>query len=213
MSQSRNIPVFPLGLVLYPKELLPLHIFEDRYREMIAYCLDEKAPFGVLLMQEGKMADVGCEAVIDRVVTTYDDGRMDIIVEGTERFRVTDLQSSKSYMTADVEGINEPDEPIQFETRERVITQHMRLLELAGRKVRPNIYQNLDGISFFIAHNVGLSSEQKQQVLEMLTENERIGYLASHLETLIPKVEEYEDVRKKVQSNGHFKDFPPPEEE
>ena len=55
----------------------------------------------------------------------------------------------------------------------------------------------------------GLSPEQKQQVLEMLTENERIGYLASHLETLIPKVEEYEDVRKKVQSNGHFKDFPP----
>jgi len=209
MSEPKNIPVFPLGLVLYPKELLPLHIFEDRYREMIAYCLDEKASFGVLLMQDGKMANVGCEAVIDRVVTTYEDGRMDIIVEGTQRFKVRDLQSSKSYMTADIEEIEEPQEPIQVETRERVITQHMRLLELAGRKVRPNIYQNLDGISFFIAHNVGLSSEQKQQVLEMLTENERIVYLASHLETLIPKVEEYEDVRKKVQSNGHFKDFPP----
>ncbi|MBX2820400.1 MAG: LON peptidase substrate-binding domain-containing protein [Rhodothermaceae bacterium] len=209
MSEPKNIPVFPLGLVLYPKELLPLHIFEDRYREMISYCLDEEAAFGVLLMQDGKMANVGCEAVIDRVVTTYEDGRMDIIVEGTQRFKVRDLQSSKSYMTADIEGIEEPEEPIQVETRERVITQHMRLLELAGRKVRPNIYQNLDGISFFIAHNVGLSSEQKQQVLEMLTENERIVFLASHLETLIPKVEEYEDVRKKVQSNGHFKDFPP----
>ena len=209
MSEPKNIPVFPLGLVLYPKELLPLHIFEDRYREMIAYCLNEEASFGVLLMQEGKMANVGCEAVIDRVVTTYEDGRMDIIVEGTQRFKVRDLQSSKSYMTADIEKIEEPQEPIQVETRERVITQHMRLLELAGRKVRPNIYQDLDGISFFIAHNVGLSSEQKQQVLEMLTENERIVYLASHLETLIPKVEEYEDVRKKVQSNGHFKDFPP----
>ena len=209
MSEPKNIPVFPLGLVLYPKELLPLHIFEDRYREMIAYCLNEEASFGVLLMQDGKMANVGCEAVIDRVVTTYEDGRMDIIVEGTQRFKVRDLQSSKSYMTADIEKIEEPQEPIQVETRERVITQHMRLLELAGRRVRPNIYQNLDGISFFIAHNVGLSSEQKQQVLEMLTENERIVYLASHLETLIPKVEEYEDVRKKVQSNGHFKDFPP----
>ena len=209
MSQPRNIPVFPLGLVLYPKELLPLHIFEERYKEMVTYCLDEKTPFGVLLTQEGKMANVGCEAVIDRVVTTYEDGRMDIIVEGTNRFRVRDLQSSNSYMTADVDEIKEPDEPVQFETRERVITQHMRLLELAGRKVRPTIYQNLDGISFFIAHNVGLSSEQKQQVLEMLTENERIVYLASHLESLIPKVEEYEDVRKKVQSNGHFKDFPP----
>ena len=176
---------------------------------MIAYCLDEEASFGILLSQEGKMAQVGCEAVIDRVVSTYEDGRMDIIVEGTQRFRVHDLQSSKSYMTADVDAIEEPEEPVQFETRERVITQHMRLLELAGRRVRPSIYQNLDGISFFIAHNVGLSSDQKQQVLEMLTENERIVFLASHLESLIPKVEEYEDVRKKVQSNGHFKDFPP----
>ena len=161
MAQPRNIPVFPLGLVLYPKELLPLHIFEDRYKEMISYCLDEEASFGVLLMQEGKMANIGCEAVIDRVVTTYEDGRMDIIVEGTQRFRVTDLQSSKSYMTADVDEIQEPEEPIQIETRERVITQHMRLLELAGRKVRPTIYQNLEGISFFIAHNVGSEPRAK----------------------------------------------------
>lgn len=209
MAQPKNIPVFPLGLVLYPKELLPLHIFEERYREMIAFCLDEEASFGVLLMQEGKMADVGCEAKIDRVVTTYEDGRMDIIVEGTQRFRVRELQSTKSYMTATIDEIREPDEPVKVDTRERVITQHMRLLELAGRKVRPTIYQNLDGISFFIAHNVGLSFEQKQKVLEMLTENERIVYLATHLESLIPKVEQYEDVRKKVQSNGHFKDFPP----
>ena len=209
MSDSKNIPVFPLGLVLYPRELLPLHIFEDRYREMIAFCLEKEEPFGVLLIQEGKMAQIGCEAMIDRVVTRYDDGRMDIIVEGTERFKVKDLQSIHSYMTADVDKIEEPDIPVQVETRERVITQHMRLLELAGRKVQPTIYQNLDGISFFIAHNVGLSPEQKQEVLEMLTENERIVYLAAHLETLIPKVEQYEDVRKKVQSNGHFKDYPP----
>ena len=209
MPDRKNIPVFPLGLVLYPKELLPLHIFEDRYRKMIAYCLEEGAPFGILLIQEGKMASVGCEAVIDRVVTTYDDGRMDIIVEGTSRFKVVDLQSTETYMTADIDQIQEPDVPVQVETRERVITQHMRLLELAGRKVRPTIYQNLEGISFFIAHNVGLSADQKQKVLEMLTENERIVYLASHLESLIPKVEQYEDVRKKVQSNGHFKDYPP----
>ena len=209
MSEPKRIPIFPLGLVLYPKELLPLHIFENKYREMIAYCLEEESAFGILLLQEGKLASVGSEAVIDRVINTYEDGRMDIIVEGAHRFRVKELFNEYSYITASVEPITEPEEPVQFEARERVITQHMRLLELAGRKVRPTIYQDLEGISFFIAHNAGLNAEQKQKVLEMVTENERITFLADHLESLIPKVEEYEDVRKKVQSNGHFKDYPP----
>lgn len=208
MPRINTIPVFPLELVLYPNEQLPLHIFEQRYRDMVAYCLETESPFGILLAREEKIADVGCTAKIDRIVTTYDDGRMDILVQGLRRFRVDGLDDSESYTIANVEYIEEPDEPLRVDLRERVITQHMRLLELAGRKVRPNIYQDLDGISFFIAHNVGLSPDQKQEILELLTENERIHYLTEHLEMLIPRVEQFEDVRKKVQSNGHFKDFP-----
>lgn len=208
MPDQNTIPVFPLELVLYPGEQLPLHIFEDRYREMVSHCLEEEGPFGVILIQDGKMADVGCTAYIEQVVTTYKDGRMDIIAHGVQRFRVSQLFEKESYMTAEVAYLKEPDEPIRVDLRERVITQHMRLLELAGRKVRPSTYQNIDGISYFIAHNAGLSIEQKQEVLEMITENERIDFLTRHLEALLPRVEEFEDVRKKVQSNGHFKDFP-----
>ncbi len=184
MSDTHIIPVFPLGLVLYPGEQLPLHIFEARYREMVAYCLETSTVFGVLLAQEGKMAEVGCTANIEQVVNTYADGRMDILVVGRRRFRVLGLFNKESYMTANVTDIEEPEEPVRIDLRERVITQHMRLLELAGRKVRPTIYQDLEGISFFIAHNVGLNPEQKQEVLELLTENERITYLAEHLEML-----------------------------
>lgn len=208
MPDLETIPLFPLELVLYPSEQLPLHIFEDRYREMIAKCLDEEQAFGVILMNEGKIAQVGCTAHITQVVTTYADGRMDIIVHGVQRFKVSQFMDQLAYMTADVEYLKEPDEPIRVDLRERVITQHMRLLELAGRKVRPSTYQDLDGISYFIAHNAGLKPEQKQEVLELISENERIHYLTQHLEMLIPRVEEFEDVRKKVQSNGHFKDFP-----
>ena len=208
MPKIYTIPVFPLDLVLYPNEQMPLHIFEQRYRDMIAYCLETESPFGVLLSKEGKTADIGCTAKIERVVNTYEDGRMDILVNGVKRFRVDGLDESETYMIANVEYIEEPEEPLRVDLRERVITQHMRLLELAGRRVRPTIYQNLDGVSFFIAHNVGLNPEQKQEVLELLTENERIHYLTEHLEMLIPRVEQFEDVRKKVQSNGHFKDFP-----
>jgi ATP-dependent Lon protease len=208
MSDTYIIPVFPLGLVLYPGEQLPLHIFEMRYRDMVTHCLESSTSFGILLSQEGKMAEVGCTALIERVVNTYADGRMDILIVGERRFKVLGLFNKESYLTANVSAIEEPKEPIRVDLRERVITQHMRLLELAGRKVRPTIYQDLNGISFFIAHNVGLNPDQKQEILELLTENERITYLADHLEMLIPRIEQFEDVRKKVQSNGHFKDFP-----
>lgn len=209
MSDTFTIPIFPLELVLYPNEQLPLHIFEDRYRTMVSHCLNEEEPFGVILINEGKIAEVGCTAHIEQVVTTYSDGRMDIIVHGVQRFRVSEVFEKHAYMTADVAYVREPDEPVRVDLRERVITQHMRLLELAGRKVRPSTYQNLEGISYFIAHNAGLKPDQKQEILELISENERISYLTEHLEMLIPRVEEFEGVRKKVQSNGHFKDFPP----
>lgn len=209
MAKPVNIPLFPLGLVLYPGEQLPLHIFEQRYKEMIADCLKHEKNFGVLFLHESKMAEVGCTARVEEVVRNYEDGRLDILVIGESRFRVDSLLQEKAYLTGSVELIVEPKEPAQVDLRERVITQHMRLLELAGRKVRPYLYQQDTGVSYFIAHNSGLNPDQKQEVLELLTENERNNYLVSHLETLLPRVEQFEDVRRRVQSNGHFKDFPP----
>jgi ATP-dependent Lon protease len=211
MAKAYTLPLFPLGMVLYPAEQTTLHIFEIRYREMVADCLAKESPFGVLYTNEGKMAQIGCTARITAVPTRYEDGRMDIVVTGERRFRVIELMEAHSYLTAKVETVIEPDEPLQVDLRERVITQHMRLLELAGRTVRPYLYQNDDGVSYFIAHNSGLDLDQKQGVLEMLTENERIRFLTRHLEALIPQVEQVEDVRRRVQSNGHFKDFPPGE--
>jgi Lon protease-like protein len=209
MPVLTDLPLFPLGLVLYPNERLPLHIFEPRYKEMIRYCLDEDAPFGIALFNDGKLADMGCTARIAEVVTRYEDGRLDIAVRGEVRFRVLQLAQERAYLTAVVETIEEPPEQPKKALKERAITQHMKLLELAGRTVRPSLYQDVQDLSFVLAQNAGLSPEQKQQVLEILTENDRIAYLVSHFEALIPRVEEMEDVRRRVQSNGHFKDFPP----
>ncbi len=208
MADTYTLPLFPLGLVLYPGEQLSLHIFEPRYREMVSDCLRDETPFGVVYIDEGKMAQVGCTALIGDVVTRYEDGRMDIVVVGQRRIQVVEVREDKSYLTGDVIDMVEPDEPLLVELRERVITQHMRLLEIAGRKVRPYLYESDEGISFFIAHNAGLKPDQKQEVLELLTENQRIAYLTRHLESLIPQMEQVEDVRRRVQSNGHFKDYP-----
>ena len=211
MAQIDRLPLFPLGLVLYPTERLPLHIFEPRYKEMIGRSLKTEEPFGIIFIDDGKLADIGCTARVTSILERYEDGRMDLLVDGERRFRLGQIYNTEAYLTADVELIDEPTEPMKRSLRERVITQHMRLLELAGRTVRPSLYENTQDLSYVIAPNAGLTPQQKQEVLELLTENQRIDYLAGHLETFIPRVEQVESLRRRVRSNGHFKDFPPEE--
>jgi ATP-dependent Lon protease len=211
MASIDSLPLFPLGLVLYPAEQLPLHIFEERYKDLTHYCLDHDVPFGIVLADDGRIADVGTTARIDRVVTEYPDGRMDIVVQGEERFRVLEVHDRKSYYTADVDVLDEEPVDPDLDLKERVITQHMKLLELAGRTVRPDLYDDVEYLSFVLAQNAGLDPSQKQEVLQFDRETERIRYLIDHFESLIPRVEQTEDLRRRIRSNGHFKDFPPEE--
>ena len=205
---QRILPLFPIELVLYPGDRMPLHIFEDRYKEMIRDCLEGDRSFGVVLAQEGRLASVGCTARIQQVARRYGDGRMDIVVEGGPRFRIENVVEDQVYLQGGVTSLQEsPAEPDPM-MRERLITQHMKLLELGGRMPSPVIYQDRSQISFLVAHNAGLSLEQQQEVLEMPDEDHRIGFLVAHMETFIPRVEEIETVRRKVKSNGHFPDFP-----
>jgi Lon protease-like protein len=208
VSNSPLIPLFPLGLVLYPDELLPLHIFEPRYRDLVADCLEHEKTFGVVLFQEGRMSQVGCTARIQEVVRRYEDGRMDIIVSGESRFRVLDVIRQRSYMQADAEAIPDAKVPAEVGARERLITQHIKLLELAGRTPSPTVYQDRDFLSFFIALNAGLSIQQKQDMLEMPDEAGRIDFLIEHMSEFLPRVEEADSLRRKITSNGHFPDFP-----
>lgn len=211
MASIDSLPLFPLGLVLYPDEQLPLHIFEERYKDLTHYCLDHDVAFGIVLADDGRIADVGTTARIDRVVTEYPDGRMDIVVTGEERFRVLEVHDRKSYYTADVDVLEEKPGDPDLDLKERVITQHMKLLELAGRTVRPDLYDDVEHLSFVLAQNAGLDPSQKQRVLQFDSETERIRYLIDHFESLIPRVEQTEDLRRRIRSNGHFKDFPPEE--
>jgi ATP-dependent Lon protease len=211
MASIDSLPLFPLNLVLYPDERLPLHIFEERYKDLTHYCLDHDVPFGVIRSDDDTLADVGTTARIEEVVNRYDDGRLDIAVRGEERFRVLAVHEEKSYYTADVSLLEDEDERVDLDLKERVITQHMKLLELAGRTVRPDLYENVEHLSYVLAQNAALDGEQKQELLEQSSENGRIRYLIDHFESLIPRVEQKEDVNRRIRSNGHFRDFPPEE--
>lgn len=215
MDVINSLPLFPLDLVLYPGERLTLHIFEERYKDLVAYCMEHEVPFGIVWTDERtadeEWAEVGTTVRIDEVLKRYDDGRLDIAVEGEERFRIAETQENFSYFTADVRLLEDEETSADLKLRERVITQHMRLLELAGRTVRPDLYENVDRLSFVVAQNAALDPEQKQELLEFTTEGERIRYLIHHFESVIPQLEQQEGMRQRIRSNGHFKDFPPEE--
>lgn len=212
MDSIDSLPLFPLSLVLYPGEQLSLHIFEDRYKALTAYCLEHEVPFGIVRTDGESWADVGTTARIEEVVKQYDDGRSDIVVRGEERFQIDTVRDDQaSYYTADVALIEDEETTVDLDLKERAITQHMKLLELAGRTVRPDLYEDVDRLSFVLAQNGALDGDQKQEVLEGRTENERIRYLIRHFEAIIPRIEEQEGVRRRIRSNGHFKDFPPEE--
>ncbi len=212
MNSIDSLPLFPLSLVLYPNEPLSLHIFEERYKELTAYCLEHEVPFGIVRVDDEEWADVGTTARIDRVVKRYEDGRSDIVVRGEERFRIQTVRDDQStYYTADVTLLEDEESEVDLDLKERVITQHMKLLELAGRTVRPDLYEGVEHLSFVLAQNGALDGAQKQELLEFTSENERIRYLIQHFEAVIPRIEEQEGVQRRIRSNGHFKDFPPEE--
>jgi ATP-dependent Lon protease len=209
MTNPSELPLFPLGLVVYPDELISLHIFEDRYKQLVRYCLDTASPFGIVLYDGGRMSNVGCACMISAVRKRYDDGTLDIEVAGTDRFRIKSITEDGSYLRCEVDWLPTIRETENTSEVQRLITQHMRLLELAGRTVRPERYDEAPLLSYFVARNSGLELPQKQVILETDTEDDRIAILIEHMTQFIPKVEHGEGIRKKVRSNGHFTDFPP----
>lgn len=204
-----TLPLFPLEIVLYPEEVLPLHIFEDRFKALVARVVEKDIPFGVVLQVDGTLKEVGCTARVSKITETFDDGSSNIIVTGQERFRITEVHHVNAWMSADVEPVLDLKTSPKAALVDRLVAQHIKLLELAGRTPSPSLYEDRSRLSFFVAHNAGLTLEQKQDVLEIRAESMRVEYLIAHLERFIPAVEEAEHVRQKVRSNGHFKDFPP----
>lgn len=205
IPEPDDLPLFPLGIVLYPGEAVPLHIFEYRYRELVRRCLETGEPFGIVFVEEDRMAGIGCTAHIERVLHRYDDGRLDIVVRGGERFQIREVRQERPYLTASVqlyEGLDPLPDP---QERERVITLHMKLLELSGEPLRPHLYEGAKRVSFVIGQNAGLDLARKQQLLEMRLERDRLAYLAAHLEQVIPEVERARERARRIRSNGHFK--------
>lgn len=200
---SKLLPLFPLDVVLLPDTPLPLHIFEPRYKEMISECLDQKQPFGVVRSKESEIADVGCTAEIVTVAKKYDDGRMDIVTRGRERFEVMQLNHERSFLQAEVMYL--PDDPggSSAEEKAQALKLHSEIMALAGSEPGHSSGVPEQHLSFHLAGSLPLDLDFKQNLLSTKTESERLQAVISFFEAILPNLRRTAYVRRKAGGNGH----------
>ncbi len=196
-----EIGLFPLALVLLPTERVPLHIFEPRYKELIGECLRQGREFGLLLEDDDGRRDVGTTAAVVEVLQVFDDGRMNVVVEGNERFRLRELTSGRAYFTGDVELLDDEEEEATSEDAERALELFGRLVEEAGAEV-----DEPDGssgtLSFEIASRVDFGPQPKQELLELLSEPARLRHLCGLLEQAIAALIYEREIKARASTNG-----------
>ena len=182
---SLLLPLFPLDLVLLPGVPLPLHVFEPRYKEMIAECLDQKKPFGVVRASSNGVAEIGCTAQIIEVTKRYGDGRMDILTRGVERFEVLQVHEERPFLQAEFTVIeDEPGRP-SSQLVEHAVRLHAEIVKLAGTQASgPD--EGGEHLSFLLAGSLPLDLDFKQNLLTTLSEPKRLQAVISYLEAVLP---------------------------
>ena len=197
----REIGLFPLGIVLLPGERVPLHIFEPRYRELIGECLAEETEFGLLLADEDGVREVGTTAAVVEVLERFDDGRLNIVVEGRDRFRVLTETEGRSFKTAQILSLDDgSEEPTEDEVG-RCLTAFRRLVEVAEAEAEePEPGREL--LSYWLAARVDFGTEAKQELLELGSERERVVRLTVLLNRAREVLQFTRTARERAQGNG-----------
>ena len=202
-----EIGLFPLGIVLLPTEQVPLHIFEPRYRELIGECVANGEPFGLVYADDDGLRRTGTLARVVEVVERFDDGRMNIVVEGGERFRLLELTDGRSFHTGTVEPLADSGEAADAEDVRRGIGLFARLVELTGAEVEvPG--EELEQPSFSLASRFELAPELKLELLEEASERVRLKRLCEILETVAAAVERQRETAELASRNGHARPRP-----
>jgi Lon protease-like protein len=203
------IPVFPLGIVVYPGETVNLHIFEPRYKQLINECFADGKPFGIPTVIDNKLNEMGTLVRITEIVKIHDSGELDIRTLGLRVFRMLELIKSVPDKLFSGAIVNYPDNiegPGKRELMQKVvkaIRELHRLLNIEKDFRKPD-----DELGAYdIAHHVGLSLEQEYEVLGLLREEQRQEYIKRHLGKVLPVIAEMETLKERVKLNGHFKNL------
>jgi Lon protease-like protein len=197
--------LFPLPLVLLPNASLPLHIFEDRYREMMGEVIPAHGEFGMVLCNDQGIVNIGCTATVEQVVRRYPDGRLDIVAVGRRRFTVISLNDEKSYLRAAVEFFNdEQANEVPAELRGRAIHAYQQLRTVLDDPSRAEARLDQPQMSFELGAWID-DTDKRQSLLGMRSETERLEYLVSVLPQYSARQQVVRLARRAGPQNGHAK--------
>ncbi len=197
------MPLFPLQAVLLPGAELPLHIFEDRYKEMIREVLRERVEFGVVLANDKGLLNTGCTATVDKLLREYPDGRMDIVATGRRRFEILRLNEDRAFLRGAIEFFDDEEAaPPPPETRQQAIAAYNELRSLSSQGPLAEAETNDAQLSFKLARPVN-DLATRQILLAMRTEAERIRQLASFLPGYLIRERRVQHVKQVAPRNGH----------
>jgi len=201
--QQGLLPLFPLQVVLLPGSELPLHIFEDRYKEMIGEVIRERQEFGVVLANEKGIVNTGCTATIDKVLRQYGDGRMDILTRGRRRFEIMLLNDEKPYLRGTVEFFDDEESPAAPpELQKRAIAGYNELQAIHSNQPLESTEETNPQLSFRLASPVADLSF-RQLLLATRSEAERLKQIAEFLPTFVVKQRRIQHVKQIAPRNGH----------
>ena len=202
--RMEEIGVFPLEVVLLPGEHVPLHIFEERYKELIGECLDSGSEFGLILSDGDGVRTVGTRAAVEAVLERFDDGRLNVVVGGGARIAVEAFTDARTFQTARVTAYEDDadgDEPLDAE-RDRCLAAFGRLASAADADVgEPDT--GAPSLAFDLAGRIAFAPQAKQELLEMRSERDRIRRLAELIESAEELLVRRAVIRERAAGNGH----------
>jgi Lon protease-like protein len=199
---SRLIPLFPLRVVVFPRTALPLHIFEERYKEMTGAAMREQCDIGIVLAKDEGIVNAGCTVRIEKLLHTYPDGRRDLLTRGQDRFQIIDINQEKSYLQATVEFFDDDDiAAVPGDLRDRALANYNTLRGLTDMEERGAVDLDDPQLSFQLAQSLPdldfLHALQRDR-----SETGRLKQLNQYLEQYIPRQRTIERVKAVAPTNG-----------
>jgi Lon protease-like protein len=200
--QLRLLPLFPLRVVVFPRTALPLHIFEDRYKEMVSEAIRDNTEFGIVLAKEEGIVSTGCSVVVEKVFQMYPDGRMDILARGRRRFEIQSLREERAYIEADVTYFDDEDfEPTPEELRAQAVAYYQGLRPLSSAEGRGEPDLSDPQLSFQVAQCLP-DLDFLASLLRQRSEKERLLELNRYLAAYIPRQGAIERMKDLAPTNG-----------
>ncbi len=200
LPAMEELGLFPLGIVLLPTERIPLHIFEPRYKELIGECLDGEREFGLLYVDDDGLRRIGTRARVVTVLERFDDGRLNIVVEGGDRFLLAELTEGRSFHRATVLPLVDEDEAADERVAQQALAAFRRVAELAESEIEDP--ESSPRLSFELAARVELPAAKKQELLELRSEPARLRLVAELLGDAARALHLEQELKSRAAWNG-----------